>query len=239
MGQMTRRASLALLTAAAFGRPQIGAPADAHWTKFLDWFRTLPPESFHTGRDILILYKTKLTGAGLSPADVDQAIRSVLDRIRTDATFNKLFWNKHYERPDPQFKTEPNVFLVEVVSKLTPCKALDLGTGEGRNSIFLARLGWDVTGVDTAEAGVEKARTRAAALGLKINALVQNADEFDFGNQRWDLICLLYAPGAHEVHDFDKRLAASLKPGGYVISEDPDDDPKCWPIAGPRGKSWA
>ena len=235
MRQMTRRASLALFTAAALGQTQIATPADGHWTKFLEWFKSLAPESFHTGRDVLVLYRTKLTREGLSSAEVDQAIGSVLGRITTDSTYNELFWNKHYERADPQFRTEPNAFLVEVVSKLKPGQALDLGMGEGRNSIFLAQLGWDVTGVDTAEAGVAKARKRAAALGLKVNALVENADKFVFGDQRWDLVCLLYAPGAQEVHDFDKRLAASLKPGGYVISEDPDDNPK---VLADRWTAW-
>ncbi len=231
---MTRRASLAFLAAAAF-LPQLAAAVDDHWKKFIEWFTLLAPDSFHTGRDVLVLYRAKLEHDGKSPDEVDEAIVSILKQIRTDTTFNTLFWNKHFERADPQFKTDPNAFLVEVASKLPPGHALDLGMGEGRNAIYLAKLGWHVTGVDSAEAGVAKARKRAESLGLKIDALVQNADEFDFGNQRWDLVCLLYAPGAQEVHDFDKRLAASLKPGGYVISEDPDDDPK---VLADRWAAW-
>ena len=102
----------------------------------------------------------------------------------------------------------------------------DLGMGEGRNAIYLAQHGWDVTGVDYAPAGVAKARQRAQSLGIKLNALVENADQFDFGSNQWDLVCLLYAPGAEEVHDFAKRLAASLKTGGMVVSEQPYATPK-------------
>jgi len=98
--------------------------------------------------------------------------------------------------------------------------------GEGRNAIYLAQHGWDVTGVDYAPAGVAKARQRAQSLGIKLNALVENADQFDFGTNQWDLVCLLYAPGAEEVHDFAKRLAVSLKTGGIVVSEQPYATPK-------------
>src|SRR5258708_2247275 len=172
---MTRRASLAIL-AAALVRAQTTTPADGHWTKFMAWFMALAPDLIHNGRDVLVLYREKLTRDGQSAAQVDEAIGSILKRIRSDSAFNTLFWNKHYQRSTPQFKTDPNAFLVEVASKLLPGQALDLGMGEGRNSIYLAQLGWHVTGVDSAEAGVVKARKRAESLGLKIDARVQNAD---------------------------------------------------------------
>jgi SAM-dependent methyltransferase len=110
---------------------------------------------------------------------------------RTTREFAKIFWNKHFETSDPKFRTGPNEFLVEIASKLSPGQALDLGMGEGRNSIFLLQHGWGVTGVDFAAAGVAKATKRAASLGLKLNAILQDADQFDFGHNRWDLVCLL------------------------------------------------
>jgi len=228
MTLLTRRASLAIFAAAAavWGQDQVATISQSQWKTFLDWFTALDPNSFHTGQELFTLYKAKLAKDGVSAAEAEQVLGGIREKLLADPAGSKLFWNKHYERDDPQFRTDPNAFLMEVASKLRPGKALDLGMGEGRNSIFLARLGWDVTGVDTADVGVAKARKRAESLGLKINAIVQDADKFDFGNNRWDLVCLLYAPGANEVNDFDKRLAGSLKPGGLVVAEWPYITPK-------------
>jgi len=100
---------------------------------------------------MLMLYRSKLLQDGLSSVEADQVLTGLRAKVMTDS-------NKHYERQDPQFKTDPNAFLVEIASKLPPGKALDLGMGEGRNAIFLAQLGWDVTAIDTAEAGIAKAK---------------------------------------------------------------------------------
>jgi 2-polyprenyl-3-methyl-5-hydroxy-6-metoxy-1,4-benzoquinol methylase len=71
-----------------------------------------------------------------------------------------------------------------------PGKALDVGMGQGRNSIYLAQHGWDVTGFDPADEGVHRATAEAARLGLKITAVVTTFEQFDFGESRWDLIVL-------------------------------------------------
>jgi len=63
-------------------------------------------------------------------------------------------------------------------------RALDVGMGDGRNAIFLAQRGWDVTGIDLSEVGVAKAKNRAVELGVNLNALVQDIDDFDFGAQQ-------------------------------------------------------
>jgi hypothetical protein len=63
-------------------------------------------------------------------------------------------------------------------------------------------------------------------LGVKLNALVQDADKFDFGTEQWDLVSLLYFSGAMYVHDFEKRVANSVKLGGYIIGDGPHVSPK-------------
>ncbi|MBW3003800.1 methyltransferase domain-containing protein, partial [Candidatus Woesearchaeota archaeon] len=56
---------------------------------------------------------------------------------------------------------EPPKEIVEVVSKVKPCKALDIGCGEGFFSIYLAKQGFDVTGIDYSEVAVERAKENA------------------------------------------------------------------------------
>ena len=61
----------------------------------------------------------------------------------------------------PEFKTEPNRLLMETVDGRKPGRALDVGMGQGRNALALARLGWDVTGFDVSAVGLAEASAAA------------------------------------------------------------------------------
>ena len=92
------------------------------------------------------------------------------------------------------FSRKPNAFFVERHRARKHGKALDVGMGQGRNSIYLAQQGWDVTGFDAADEGVRRARFEASSLRLKITAVVKTFEEFEFGENQWDLIVLTYEP---------------------------------------------
>ncbi len=68
----------------------------------------------------------------------------------------KIMWNERYSEAGFAYGTEPNDFLLENFSKLTKGKVLCLAEGEGRNAVFLATKGFDVTAVDLSEVGLEK-----------------------------------------------------------------------------------
>lgn len=87
--------------------------------------------------------------------------------------------------------------------------------GQGRNSIWLAQHGWDVTGFDPAEKAVALARENARKLGVNLKAEIQRMEEFDFGDQRWDLILLSYV-GSRGLAD---KVQRALKPGGVLVIE--------------------
>jgi SAM-dependent methyltransferase len=116
--------------------------------------------------------------------------------------------------------TQPNAFLVEMVKGRKRGLALDVAMGQGRNTLWLAQQGWDVTGFDIADQAVAAANREAGRLGLKIRAEVKSTDQFDFGENRWDLILLCYAGGRQMVD----RVERSLKPGGILIVEAFHDD---------------
>lgn len=83
------------------------------------------------------------------------------------------------------FSRKPNAFLVEQIRNRKPGRALDVGLGQGRNSIYLAQKGWEVTGIDTSDVGIEQARAEASRLGLKIHAELTSFEQFDFGEAKW------------------------------------------------------
>ena len=137
-------------------------------------------------------------------------------------------FNEVYRGADGKvFSRKPNAFLADMIRGRTPGTALDVGMGQGRNAIFLAEQGWQVTGFDISDQGVKQARAEANRLHLKLNAVVASWDNFDFGDDRWDLVVLMYVAPA-------KNLAAkvirALRPGGAVIVEDRHlDSLRVWP----------
>jgi 2-polyprenyl-3-methyl-5-hydroxy-6-metoxy-1,4-benzoquinol methylase len=129
----------------------------------------------------------------------------------TQDVWNELFAKR--EGKEHQF----NKFLAETVKDRKPGKALDIGMGQGRNSLFLAALGWEVTGFDISDVGVKQAQAEAQKRGLKIDAMVGDVDKFDYGKAKYDLVVGMY------MHEYLSRNAAkvmgALKPGGLLVVE--------------------
>jgi SAM-dependent methyltransferase len=67
-------------------------------------------------------------------------------------------WNERYRSADLVWGAEPNRFVRRLCERLQPGDAIDIACGEGRNALWLARLGWRVVGVDFSEAAIERAR---------------------------------------------------------------------------------
>jgi ubiquinone/menaquinone biosynthesis C-methylase UbiE len=126
-------------------------------------------------------------------------------------------WNKVFSSPDAGFNRQPNAFLLKSVQGVTPGTALEIGMGQGRNTIAIARLGWKVTGIDISDEGIRQALAEAKKQGVNIQTVVADAKEFDYGTERYDLI---YATFEHQiVTDNAAKIVAALKPGGLVIVE--------------------
>ena len=149
-------------------------------------------------------YREHLKQKGLS----ESAIRAVFLDLERDR------WNRMFSNPAPPFNTAPNAFMTDVVKTLKPGRALDIGMGQGRNSVYLAKLGWDVTGLDISETGIAVARKAADAAGVKITTVNSTMEEFDYGANQWDLIVATY-----EGAGWREKAVRGLKPGGIVVIE--------------------
>jgi SAM-dependent methyltransferase len=131
------------------------------------------------------------------------------------------FWNGKFSTPETKFNHAPSGLLVEAVRDRKPGAALDLGMGEGRNAIYLAQKGWQVTGVDLSDVAVAQAREHAAKLGVKINTVIDGLDHYEFGETRWDLIVLFYLHAWYSDARprSSQRIFRALKPGGLLVIE--------------------
>jgi SAM-dependent methyltransferase len=118
------------------------------------------------------------------------------------------------------FKTAPNVILVESMKSIGPGgKALDVGAGMGRNGVYLAKLGWEVTGIDLSAQGLAVMKAGAEKAGLKVETIKTSYEDYDFGKERWDLLAMILSWAPIEDPALLARLKASIKPGGYVVFE--------------------
>lgn len=126
-------------------------------------------------------------------------------------------WNRVYGAATFAPMNDANAFLVEVVRGRTPGKALDIGMGQGRNSIHLARLGWEVTGVDISDEAVRHSAEEAKKANLSIRALRQDFAAFDLGREQWDLIAGIYMGDL--ITSNAARIVDALKPGGILVVE--------------------
>lgn len=176
--------------------------------KAFDEWRREPANAALTWTQTLDRYRDHLLKSGLPPEQADRTLRLALAH-HEGALYDKVYSGV------PEFTTEPNRLLMETVDGRKPGRALDVGMGQGRNALALARLGWDVTGFDVSAVGLAKARAAAMAQGVAINAVHASDEEFDFGRDRWDLIALLYAIEKRSVF----RVKAALRPGGVVVVE--------------------
>jgi SAM-dependent methyltransferase len=75
-------------------------------------------------------------------------------------------WDERYRASELVWSAGPNQFVEAELADLPPGRALDLAAGEGRNAIWLARQGWQVTAVDFSQAGLDKGRLLAGDLGV-------------------------------------------------------------------------
>ena len=130
-------------------------------------------------------------------------------------------WDERYQTPEYIFGDQPCQWLIMNQHRLPQSgQALALGDGEGRNGVFLAELGFEVTSVDLSEVGLSKARDLARKRGVTIQTVQADLEYYEIEAESQDLIVSIYChlPDAIRklVHE---RAEVALKPGGLFILE--------------------
>jgi 2-polyprenyl-3-methyl-5-hydroxy-6-metoxy-1,4-benzoquinol methylase len=171
-------------------------------------------------------YRAKLVQAGTPEAQADERIKLIGKLYETYPKFKyeaqAVGFNHVYRDPkQTRFTYEPSAFLAAMTKDLKPGKALDVAMGQGRNVLYLASKGWDVTGFDLAEEGLKVAQAAAAKAGTPIKTVYSGWDDFDFGKDQWDLICFIYTDAPVMKPEFVARVIQGLKPGGLLLMDRP------------------
>ncbi|TPG36207.1 class I SAM-dependent methyltransferase [Flavobacterium pectinovorum] len=129
-------------------------------------------------------------------------------------------WDDRYKDESYAYGKKPNLFFAEQIEKLNPGSILMPADGEGRNGVYAAKLGWQVTSFDLSEEGKSKTLSLANEQNVIVDYFVGDFEHLQFENSTYDAIGLIYAHfPADKKSMFHRKLNNYLKPGGIVIFE--------------------
>jgi len=137
--------------------------------------------------------------------------------------FTQEFWDERYRSAPRLWSGQPNPQLVAQVADLAPGEALDAGSGEGADAIWLASRGWTVTAADVSAVALQRAADHAATLGDEIAGRISWRHEdllsWDPGARRFDLVSLQFLHLPDEMFwPAYRRLAGAVRPGGTLLA---------------------
>jgi len=131
-------------------------------------------------------------------------------------------WNRRFSAPGYVFGTQPNRFLASKQALLKKGQSvLCVADGEGRNSVWLAERGLDVTAFDFSPVAVEKARQLAAERGVHVRYEVAGVYDWAWPQAAFDVVAAIFVQFADPaMREFMfARMARALKPGGLLLLE--------------------
>lgn len=150
-------------------------------------------------------------------------------------SFKMTKWDERYSEPGYTFGTTPNAFLVSMVDRLPHGKILMLAEGEGRNAVYLASRGYDVTAVDSSSVGLDKAAQLASERGVKFTTILADLGEFRIDPEKWDGIVSCYCHLPLQIRtEMHRAVVNGLKPGGVFVLEGFSKEQMDYDTGGPK-----
>lgn len=136
-------------------------------------------------------------------------------------------WDEIYQGSAVKVPVNPSTLVLETTANLPTGLALDIGMGNGRNAVYLARKGWKVTGIDVSREAIKQAQTAAGKVGATIEANVARFEDIPPYRGRYDLILCMYVSNVATRNA--TKIIDMLKPGGILIVEGPHVDARTLP----------
>ena len=129
-------------------------------------------------------------------------------------------WNQNYQNEEYVYGKEPNEFFRQELEKLNPGKILLPAEGEGRNAVFAAKKGWDVSAFDISSEGKNKAENLAQSENVTVNYQIGEFLEMDYAEESFDAVALIYAHFPPAIREkYHAKINSLLCPGATVILE--------------------
>lgn len=159
-----------------------------------------------------------------SSQQLGKILRRFATRLGAEETRPSLFgaamWDERFAQAHAAYGTDPNAFVRAVAPHIPEGPVLVVAAGEGRDAVFLAERGHDVTAIDLSEVGLRHAQELASERGVSLKTVVTDVADFDFGEAKWAGIVAIWA---HVPAELRKTMHAAcvrgLQPGGAMVLE--------------------
>ena len=140
------------------------------------------------------------------------------DRDLPPAPSRRELWDQRHGAREPIESAEPDPTLVGEIGSLRPGSALDLGAGDGRNAVWLASHGWQVTAVDFSQVALDRGRALATASGLNVEWQLADLLDWSPGARLYDLVALFFIHlPREERRNVYARAARAVAVGGTLL----------------------
>lgn len=127
-------------------------------------------------------------------------------------------WDERYAGSDRIWSGLPNGTLVTELVGRAPARALDVGCGEGADAVWLAAIGWDVTGLDVSSVALARAALHAREADVDIEWMPAGLLDADLRGREFDLVSAQYpALRTTATHEAERALPAAVAPGGVLL----------------------
>ena len=134
---------------------------------------------------ILIGFESRV---GLADEVTPQGLNTYQDITGDDTETDRMHWDSIFNTNHYVFGKEPAAFLKDHIKLLPVGRALDIAMSEGRNSVYLAKMGFKVTGVDYSEVALAKARRLAHDNHVTIKAVNADLNDYSIKPDSYDVI---------------------------------------------------
>ncbi|MCH6201610.1 methyltransferase domain-containing protein [Aquiflexum sp. LQ15W] len=133
---------------------------------------------------------------------------------------DNIFWNEKFSQTPNLYGEHPNEFVRSNIDSMSAGKILFPGEGEGRNALYAASLGWQVTAIDQSETGKKHCLQKAEKIGLQIEYQVCDAMIYMPEPESFDVVALVYFHLPKEIlAEVYSKFEKALKVGGKMIIE--------------------
>ncbi|MCU4174090.1 class I SAM-dependent methyltransferase [Carboxylicivirga sp. N1Y90] len=148
-------------------------------------------------------------------------------------------WNTRFKEETFFYGQQVNEVLKEFLLREKPGKILLPGEGEGRNAVYAAKLGWQVTAIDFSEEGKFKAEKLAKQNQVEINYIVQDVSTYEAPSNFYDCIaCVFLHMPLDSFFEMIKQLTKSLKPNGKLFIVGFHTTQLAYKSGGPKNIDW-
>ncbi|HLR51512.1 MAG TPA: class I SAM-dependent methyltransferase [Candidatus Avamphibacillus sp.] len=147
----------------------------------------------------------------------------------------KNHWDRRFSSEEYAYGKEANQFIKAKGPLLSKGKTLALAEGEGRNAVYLATLGQDVTTWDFSEEGLKKTKQLAEEKGVSVETRFTDLSEAPWQNETWDNVIMVFGHFETDLRrDVLKHIEQSVKKGGSFLCEVYSKEQLDYKTGGPR-----